>query len=86
MRITILSLIFVAALCLGSLAGCKDQKASQPATSTSNTINSSTVQSSDSDLLKYEKEKDAKAAEDWKKATTSEKIKNGPKNNKPIHF
>jgi hypothetical protein len=58
-------------------AGCKDQ-ASQPESSKNqqNTINSTTVQSSDSELLKYEKEKDAKAAEDWAKATNTDRLKN----------
>ena len=43
MRVTIISLMFVSVLFLGGLAGCKDQ-ASQPAASTNNTVNSSTVQ------------------------------------------
>jgi len=74
MRIATISFIFVAALCL--FAGCKDQ-ASQPVTSkTENTINSTTVQSSDSELLKYEKEKDAKAEENWKKALKTDKLEN----------
>jgi predicted secreted acid phosphatase len=74
MRIT--TLIFVCALLL---AGCKDQ-ASQPANASKpsqNTINSTVVQqSSDSELLKYEKEKDAKAAEDWKNALKTDKLEN----------
>ena len=92
MRITLLSLIFVAAVCLGGLAGCKEEKASQPAASTKNTINSTTVQSSDSDLLKYEKEKDAQAAAIEAKRLAAEKaasekiIKNGPKNGGEIKF
>lgn len=73
MRITILSVVFVTALCL---AGCKEQ-ASQPANAkTENTINSTTIQSSDSELLKYIKDRDAKAAEEWKKVTGTDKLEN----------
>jgi len=93
MRITLISLMFVSALFLGGLAGCKEEKTSQPAASTSNTINSSTVQSSDScaELLKYQKEKDAKVAAEeakWRaaNAAAAERIKNGPKNGGEIKF
>jgi predicted secreted acid phosphatase len=67
------TLIFVCAL---AFAGCKDQ-VSQPANASKNTINATVVQqSSDSELLKYEKEKDAKAAEDWKNALKTDKLEN----------
>jgi len=72
MRITILTLAFVSALLM---AGCKDQ-ASQPTASTQKTINAITVQSSvsRSEGLRHP------TSEEWKKATNSDKLRNGPKN------
>ncbi|MDL2269003.1 hypothetical protein LJC71_01795 [Desulfosarcina sp. OttesenSCG-928-A07] len=80
MRITTYSLVFVFALLL---VGCGD-KPPQPAASskTENTINSTVNQSSekssnkssDDELLKYIKERDAATAEEWRKATTTDKL------------
>jgi len=80
MRISILALIVIFALVLG-LAGCDQQANQQPASSkTQNTINSTTVQNSASnpDQLRHP------TAEEWKKATASDKLKNGPKNDQKV--
>ena len=79
MRMAALSVLFLSVFVFFV---CKDQ-ASQPADTkkVENTINS-TVKPSDSELLKYEKEKDAKAAEDWKNALKTDKLENRERNTK----
>ncbi|MDL2268993.1 hypothetical protein LJC71_01845 [Desulfosarcina sp. OttesenSCG-928-A07] len=81
MRMTVYSLIFVFSLLF---AGCSDTPQPEASAKTENTINATVNQSSekssdtssDDELLKYIKERDAEAAENWKKAMKTDKLEN----------
>ncbi|MDL2268995.1 hypothetical protein LJC71_01835 [Desulfosarcina sp. OttesenSCG-928-A07] len=83
MRMIAFSLVFVCAL---FLTGCSEKspqpEASAKTATTENTINSTVNQSSekssdtssDDELLKYIKERDAATAEEWRDATSTDKL------------